>query len=199
MKVHLKEEKVTLRGGAQVVIRGLRPDDGPALLKFFLGLPREDRLYLRDDVTREGFLEEFVEKADFEAIIPLVAVKEGEIIGNATLYRTRHGWTVHVAQLRMAVAASFQRRGLGSELARQLVRIAMDLGVDKMVAQVADNQAGAKRAFEKLGFVREAVLKGHVKDINGKKRDLVILSNDVSHLWEAMASLSGDGMSSMDD
>ncbi len=75
----------------------------------------------------------------------------------------------------------------------------MDLGVDKMVAQVADNQTGAKRAFEKLGFQREAVLKGHVKGINGKKHDLVILSNDVSHLWEAMASLSDEGMPSMDD
>lgn len=198
MKVQQMEENVTLRGGTRVVIRTLRPSDAPALLGFFRGLPEEDRLYLRDDATRPGFVQEFIGKADFEVTIPLVAEKDGEIVGNGTLYRTRHGWTVHVAQIRVAVAASFQRKGLGSELAKRLVKIAMDLGVDKMIAQVADNQVAAKRAFEKLGFRQEAVLRGHVKDIFGKKRDLLILSNDVSHLWEAMESLTAQDMPNMD-
>ncbi len=198
MKVQPVEESVTLRGGTTVVIRTLRPGDTEALRRFFLTLPEADRLYLRDDVTRPGFVEDFVARADFEVTVPLVAEKDGAIVGNATLYRTRHGWTVHVAQMRVAVAAAFQRKGLGSELARQLVKIAMDLGVDKMIAQVADNQVAAKRAFEKLGFRQEAVLKGHVKDILGKKRDLLILSNDVSHLWEAMESLASHDVTNMD-
>ena len=57
---------------------------------------------------------------------------------------------------------------------------------------MVDNQVGAKRAFGKLGFYPEAVLKGHVKDINGTKRDLVVLANDVSQIWETMESMVSD-------
>jgi RimJ/RimL family protein N-acetyltransferase len=57
---------------------------------------------------------------------------------------------------------------------------------------VVENQIAAKRALEKLGFRDEAVLKGHVKDIHGIKRNLLVMSNDVSHLWEAMAEMVAD-------
>jgi len=73
-----------------------------------------------------------------------------------------------------------------------LVRHAVNVGVDKMVAEVVDNQVGAKRAFAKLGFHEEAVLKGQVKDRHGVRRDLVIMANDVSYLWEAMEALVAD-------
>ena len=198
MKLHAIHEAISLRDGTTVDIRALRPEDAPALLEFFRGLTREDRLYLRDDVTRPEFVQGFIARADFETMIPLVAEEGGKVVGNATLYRTLHGWTVHVAQMRVAVSKACQRKGLGSELAKHLVKIAMDLGVDKMVVQVVDNQKAARRAFEKLGFLQEAVLKDHVKDITGRKRDLVILSNDVSHIWESMASLASDDMTNMD-
>jgi hypothetical protein len=35
-------------------------------------------------------------------------------------------------------------------------------------------------------------VKGHVKDIHGTKRDLVIMANDLSHIWEAMESFLRD-------
>ncbi|TLM98568.1 GNAT family N-acetyltransferase, partial [bacterium] len=98
---------------------------------------------------------------------------------------------VHVGEIRMVVARPFQRSGLGTALARSLVRRAVSVGLDKLVAEVVDNQIGAKRAFEKLGFHQEAVLKGHVKDIHGIKRDLVILANDVSPIFYSLGQLSG--------
>ena len=128
----------------------------------------------------------------------LVAVANGKIEGSAALYRQRHGWTAHVAQVRMAVAKAFQRKGLGTELARCLVQVAMQRGVDKLVAEVADNQEGAKKAFERLGFHQEAVLKGHVRDALGRKRDLCLLSNDVSQIWEAMETLTAQYEGTMD-
>jgi len=182
----------TKGGGRQVTIRPMDPGDGPAVLEFYRGLPEEDRLFLRDDVTTPEWLERFVRSIDRETAISLVAEREGKIVGNATLYRTRFGWTAHVAQIRVAVARELQRKGIGTALAHELVRLAIGFGTEKLVAEVVDNQVGAKRAFEKLGFLPEAVLKGHVKDIHGIRRNLMILSSDVSHAWHAMEALTSD-------
>ena len=53
-------------------------------------------------------------------------------------------------------------------------------------------EPAAKRTFEKLGFHKEAELPRHVTDIHGKRLDLLIYANDVSHIWSAMESLLGD-------
>jgi RimJ/RimL family protein N-acetyltransferase len=166
--------------------------DGPAVLEFFRALPEEDRLFLRDDVTSPEWLERYVHMIDYVTMAPLLAEQEGKVVGNAALYRSLHGWSAHVGEIRVAVARPFQRKGLGTVLARELVKLAVDSGIEKMIASVVDNQVGAKRAFEKLGFCPEAVLKGHVKDIHGIKRDLVIMANDVSHIWQSMESLLSD-------
>jgi RimJ/RimL family protein N-acetyltransferase len=184
--------EAALRDGSQAQIRAMELKDGPGVLEFFRALPEEDRLFLRDEVTSPEWLDRFIHQIDYNSMVPLVAEQEGKIVGNAALYRPLHGWSAHVGEIRVAVARPLQSKGLGTMLARELVRIAEDAGIEKMVVSVVDNQVGAKRAFEKLGFRPEAVLKGHVKDIHGVKRDLVILANDVSHIWEAMESLLQD-------
>ncbi len=184
--------EVPLRDGTQVTIRPMELKDGPGVLEFYRALPEEDRLFLRDDVTRPEWLDRFVRQIDYNRMVPLVAEQGPKVVGNAALYRSLHGWSVHVGEIRVVVARSFQGKGLGTLLAHELARIAVDAGLEKLVASVVDNQAGAKRAFEKIGFRPEAVLKGHVKDIHGTKRDLVILANDVSHIWESMESLLQD-------
>jgi RimJ/RimL family protein N-acetyltransferase len=183
---------VTLRDGKSVAIRPIEPDDVDALGEFYRELPEEDRLFLREDVTRPEWAEEFIRSVDSDSVFSLLAEHQERVVGNGTLYRSRHGWSAHVAEIRIAVDRRFQRHGLGTALASQLVRHATSLGLEKIVAHVVDNQVGAKRAFEKLGFHKDAVLRGHVKDIRGVTRDLVVMSNDVSHLWEAMAALMAD-------
>jgi RimJ/RimL family protein N-acetyltransferase len=185
-------ENVTLRDGTQVLLRPMQPDDGPALLAFFRSLPEEDRLFLREDVTRDDVVDRFVRNLDYDAVLPLIAEHANRIVGDGTLHRSRHGWASHVGEIRVVVDPKFQRHGLGTAIARLLVRHATSVGLDKLVAEVVDNQVAAKRAFGKLGFYPEAVLKGHVKDIHGTKRDLVILANDVSQIWETMESLVAD-------
>jgi RimJ/RimL family protein N-acetyltransferase len=184
--------EVGLREGTQATVRPMELKDGPGVLDFYRALPEEDRLFLRDDVTRPSWLERFTSQIDYNRLVPLIAEQGGKVVGNAALYRSLHGWSVHVGEIRVVVARALQGKGLGSLLVRELTRIAVDAGLEKMVASVVDNQVGAKRAFEKLGFKPEAVLKGHVKDIHGSKRDLVILANDVSHIWESMESLLQD-------
>jgi ribosomal protein S18 acetylase RimI-like enzyme len=192
MKLKGFPKKVTLKNGEQVVIRALNSKDNPKLMEFFRALPKEDRLFLRGDVTQQKWVDDYVNNIDHTARVPLVAVHQKNVVGNATLYRSRYGWTVHVAKLRVAVARQYQRQGLGTALAKALVKIAMSIGIEKMTVEVVDNQISAKCAFEKLGFYPEAILKGHVKDINGKRRNLVIMANDVSHIWDALEHMVTD-------
>lgn len=181
-----------LRNGKQVIVRPMTAEDAARLQRFFLRLPEEDRLFLEDDVTRPDFVERLQNQQQSEEALTLVAEAEGEIVGYGTLYRPRFGWSTHVGRVRSAVAKSWQRQGLGTAILRELVKKAQVLAVDKLVAEVVEDQTGALRAFEKLGFHREAVLVGHVKDITGKKRNLVILANNVAHIWEHMEVLLAD-------
>ncbi|HVN77345.1 MAG TPA: GNAT family N-acetyltransferase [Thermoanaerobaculaceae bacterium] len=185
-------QNVVLHDGTAVAIKPLDAEEASAVLKFYRSLPEEDRLFLRDDVTKPEWLRRFVARIESGEIVSLVAEAGGKIVGEGTLYRAQHGWTKHVAELRIAVAPTLRRGGLGSTLARELVKIATRTGVEKMVIQVVENQVGARKMFRKLGFRQEAVLRGHVKDIHGSKRDLIVAANDISHIWDAMESLVSD-------
>ena len=183
---------VTLRDGSTVVLTPLQPSCSGALLAFYRHLPEEDRLMLRDDVTTSDWAEGFLREVETREIISLVAKAAGKVVGEATLYRTLHGWTRHVGEIRVTVAAAFRRKGLATALAAAQVKIATDLGIEKIIVQVVDNQLAARRTFEKLGFHKEAILPHHVMDVAGMKRDLIVLANDVSQIWAAMEAANQD-------
>jgi len=181
-----------LKNGKGATLSLAEPGDGALLLKFYRAMSEEDRLVLKDDVTTSEWLDSFLAGLRSGEAVSVVGKIGGEIRGEATLYRPLHGWSRHVGEVRLNVDRGARGQGLGIELARHIVKLAIDRGIDKLVAQMVDSQVAAKRTFEKLGFHKEAELPGHVKDIHGKKRDLMILANDVSHIWSAMESLMGD-------
>ena len=185
-------QTVTLRDGGSLVVRLTRRGDEPALLSFYRDLPREDRLFLKDDVTTEAWAERFMRRIERGEATSLLAERDGSVLAEATLYRARHGWSTHVGEVRVAVALPHRRKGLATAMAGELVKLATDQGADKIIVEVVENQLAALRTFEKLGFRREAVLRAHVRDISGIRRDLLILANDVSHIWAAMEAMVAD-------
>ncbi|HTU00432.1 MAG TPA: GNAT family N-acetyltransferase [Candidatus Sulfotelmatobacter sp.] len=183
---------ITLRDGSTASVRFTAPGDEARLLAFYRELPETDRRFLKDDVTTEAWAARFLRRIERGEVQSLLVEQHGKVVGEATLYRATHGWSAHVAELRIAVAPACRRRGLATILARLLVGLATDQGADKVVVEVVESQVAAIRVVEKLGFRREAVLRGHVKDISGTRRDLLILSTDVSHIWAAMEDLLAD-------
>ncbi len=181
-----------LKNGKGATLSLAEASDGPGLLQFFRAMPEEDRLALKEDVTTADWLDRFLSKLATGEAVSVVGKVAGEIRGEATLHRTLHGWTRHVGELRLNVDRAARGQGLGLELARHIVKLAIDTGIDKLVAHMVDSQLAAKRTFEKLGFHKEAELPKHVTDIHGKRLDLLIYANDVSHIWSAMESLLGD-------
>ncbi len=180
---------VTLRDGTAVRLRPMEAADAPALLTFFRALPEEDRAFLKDDVTQQEIIDRWVRELDYERVLPMLAFDGKRVVGDATLHRQRQGWSRHVGEIRCVVARKFRKKGLGTTLIGELYRNAVGMGLDRIVAQMMESQTGAIAAFEKLGFQREAVLKGHVRDIHGKKHSLVVMSNDITELWHRMDDL----------
>ncbi len=73
-----------------------------------------------------------------------------------------------------------REQGVGRLLTEEAFRIALEMGVEKIIGQMTIDQQQAINVFRTLGFKPEAVLRDHVKDREGAKHDLVILSHDVA-------------------
>jgi RimJ/RimL family protein N-acetyltransferase len=192
MKLEGFPRTIHLRDGLTLSVRPTAQGDEAALLAFYRELPQEDRLFLKDDVTTASWAERFIRRIGRGEATSLIAELDGTVLAEATLYRATHGWSTHVGEVRVAVARAYRRKGLATALAGLLVKLATDQGADKIIVEVVENQVAALRTFEKLGFHKEAVLRDHVKDRNGIRRDLLILANDVSHIWAAMEALVAD-------
>ncbi|MDZ7262232.1 MAG: GNAT family N-acetyltransferase [candidate division KSB1 bacterium] len=162
------------------------PDDLEALLEFYRALPEEDRLFLRSDVTkRENVVRRFG-RLDYETVFPVLALVKEKIIGIGTIFRAEFGWKRDLGEIRVVVAREYQRKGLGTILTRELFFHAIKPKLFKLQAEMMDTQKSAIAAFERLGFRTEAVLKKHVTDVTGQRRDLIIMTLDIEELWYLM-------------
>lgn len=183
--------EVHLPDGRVVVIRETLLSDEAGLLRFFRGLPKADRLFLRNDVTRPEVAHRLVRDTE-RMILSLVGESGGEIVASATLERSRYGWTAHVAEIRLVIARPFQRMGLAKIMTRFLIHSAPSAGIEKVFVSIPDGRRPLLEGMQRMGFEEEAVLRRHVKDISGRLRDLHLLSNDVSHVWQAVEDLTRD-------
>jgi L-amino acid N-acyltransferase YncA len=176
---------VQLRNGSSVEMRPMEAGDKDKLLEFFLQVPEEDRFFLKDDVTSPRVLESWVSHLDYDRALPLLAWRDGSIIGDAVLVRSRTGARAHIGEIRVVVHPECRNIGLGSELIRQLCDIAADAELEKVIIElVADRDTEAISAAERLGFIRTAMIPEYFKDQRGRTHDLVVLTLPLGKWYE---------------
>jgi len=176
-------KQVTLQGGQKVDLRPMVREDAQALLNFFQRLSPEDRKFLKHDVTNPAVVQEWAEKLDYERVVPMLATAGSRIVGNSTLHRRLFSWSPHVGEIRIVTDPEYRRQGLGRHLARELFLLAVRLGLEKVLAEMLEDQHAAIAVFEHLGFEKEAVFRNHVKDRQGKKHNLIVMSHDITVSW----------------
>ena len=177
LKQYPRREK--LHDGTEVVLRLMVKEDQRALFQFFQRVPKEDRLFLRDDVSSPKTIQAWVDGLNYNRVLPLLALVDGKIIGDATVHRREGGWMRHVGKVRLVIDPDYREKGLGTILVRELVEIGKSLELDRLVAEIMGIQQAALSAFRRLGFEREAVLYRHVKDLADRPQDLVIMIRDL--------------------
>jgi GNAT superfamily N-acetyltransferase len=186
------EKQLSLKDGRKVLIRDMAPGDAESSFEFFARLPEEDRKYLRRDVTRRKVVQERIARMDPDRDIRLVAVSGGEIVADGTLELAGHGWGDNIAEMRLIVARSHQRLGLGTLLARELYSIAAERRVDRIITRMMRPQKGARNIMHKLGFQEEFLIPEHVRDTSGQWQDMIIMRCNLEELWSRMESLIHD-------
>ena len=169
---------VALSGG-DVELRFMRAGDEAAVMAFARELPAHDLLFLPRDITHPKVLAAWVSEIERGAMTTLLAFRGGAVLGCATIVRDPLSWSPHVAELRIVVSRSARGQGLGRVLSTAAGELAVATGTEKLIAQMTPDQIGAVTVFETMGYRAEALLRDHVKDGDGVKHDLVILSLDV--------------------
>jgi L-amino acid N-acyltransferase YncA len=79
----------------------------------------------------------------------------------------------------VVVSKDFQGRGLGTLLINELVELAEEFGLEKLIAEIHLQAQAALKVFKHAGFTTKAVFEDLVKDLEGKNSDLVVMVCDV--------------------
>jgi RimJ/RimL family protein N-acetyltransferase len=180
--------RLSLADGAKVDVRIMQAEDRDAILAFAAGLPEEDLLFLRVDLTEPEVVDEWIGNLRRGLSSSLVAFDGETLVGYASVHRSPARWTRRVGEIRVNVSARYRGQGLGRNLTAQIFDLARALGLKKLTAQMTPDQAGARAAFKRLGFVPEALLSDYVEDRRGRPRDLIIMTYDVEGLSDRVES-----------
>jgi acetyltransferase len=150
----------TLRSGAEVIIRPIRPEDEPLIVAFH-GTLSEQSVYLRyfypmsleqriahERLTQICFI-------DYDREMVLVAEHsephsgQRAIIGVGRLIKLRGA---NHAEFAAMISDAYQGQGLGSELLRRLIAIGRDERLERVIADVLPDNRDMQRVFKKVGF-----------------------------------------------
>ena len=101
---------VTLKDGAKVTLRPLRRDDEKDFHKLFLGIPEPERMFIKHRVIDLEVIRDWCRNIDYGRNLPLVALMNGKIIGDATLHQQLGGWKRHVGRVSVLVHPEFRGR-----------------------------------------------------------------------------------------
>jgi len=173
------QKEGVLKDGSRVILRPMVKEDRDKLLDFFQRLDETDLLFLRSDVRDPKVIDQWVNKIDYSKVYPLLAEAQGRIVGDATLHMRKVGWKRHLGNVRVVVAKDHQNKGLGTLLINEIVELAGEFGLEKLVAEIHLQAHGALTAFKRAGFSVKAVFEDLVLDPTGRSSDLLVMVCDV--------------------
>ena len=166
--------------GGDVQLRLLAPGDEAAVLALAQKLSVHDLLFLRRDISQPKVVDAWMQASQAGTIVTVLATRNGAVLGCANVVRDPLSWSRHVGELRVIVEPDLRGKGLGQKLTQESFALALEMGLEKLTAQMTVDQRGAIAVFEGLGFRAEALLHDHVKDRDGNKHDIVVLGHDVA-------------------
>jgi GNAT superfamily N-acetyltransferase len=144
----------TLRDGRQMTIRALQPEDKAEYLAA-VGRLGSQSLHRRFFTVKRHFTEadrSFFLDIDFIKHVALVAVLEESgkpmIAGGARFVVAEP----KQAEVAFAVVDQYQGLGIGSALMRHIVRIAREVGLHALVAQVLSSNTAMLQVFKRAGL-----------------------------------------------
>jgi ribosomal protein S18 acetylase RimI-like enzyme len=184
MSVELELQKfpkdITAKDGFNCSLRPLRPEDETSFHEFFLAVPESERMFIKHRVTEPEVIREWCENIDYGRNLPLLALCDGRIVGDATLHQQLGGWKRHIGRISVLVHPKFRGRGLAKALVHEIVEIARNTGLEKVEAEFIGEQEAAIHMFAMLGFSNLLRLENYVKDMQAISHDYVLMGLDLT-------------------
>ena len=153
-----------MEDGEDVIIRPIRPQDEPLMVKFHETLS-EQTVYLRffhmANLSARVGHERLVRKCfiDYDREMALVVESQGTceedraILAVGRMTRLRN---LRVAEIAVLVADKVQHHGLGGELVAKLIQIARDEKLERIVAHVLAENFTTHHMVKRFGFAIES-------------------------------------------
>lgn len=176
----------TLKDGTRVSIRNLTLNDLDNLMKFYCALPEDDRKYLRVDVTDREVVEQRIRLIESGNISRIIALHEDEIIADGALELFADEWRKHQGELRVIVARTFQHKGLGMIMMRELYFLAAQIKVEMLIVRMMRPQTAARNICRRLGFREELLIPDYLRDLTGATQDMVVMTCDIQEFWKEL-------------
>ncbi len=171
-------EFVTLSNYKKVLIRPTIEKDLDLVFELFQRASDEDMIFLKDKVKNRETVERWYEEIDFSHVFPIVALYEDKIVGNTTLHFMTKSKR-HMAEIRIFLDKDFRGIGLGSYLVQSQIKIAKELGLKYVIAEIVSEHYKLIKSFRKLGFSRKCDLEDYFLTENGKLYDVTIMMFDL--------------------
>ena len=156
------------RGGAVGVtrVRVAEPADAERLVELAREVGSEQEGWL---ITAGDWRSASAERRYLKAIrkhpdaAVFVAESNGDIVGRLSISRDAHPASDHVADLGLMVSRDHRRQGIGLALMETAEQWAREAGVRKVELHVFPHNVPAIRLYEKLGYEREGLRRGHYR------------------------------------
>jgi putative acetyltransferase len=162
----------------EVVVRRAEPRDAEALVELGRNVGAEPEGWL---ITTGSWRTAGEERRYLKAIrrwehaAVFVAEVDGQIVGRLSISRDQHPASRHVADLGLMVAAERRGQGIGRGLLEAAVDWARASGVTKLELHVFPWNEPAIRLYERFGFEREGVRRGHYRR-GGEEVDAILMA-----------------------
>lgn len=155
-----------------VSVRPAVADDVEAMLDVLERVVDEGRwVGTEPPLDRVERRDRFMDTMEGSDSVHLVAVIEGQVVGELGLERAPYG----VAHLWMCVDPQWRGRGAGGALVAEAIAVAPALGAHKLALQVWPHNPVARRLYLRYGFAEEGRLRRHYRRRNGELWDAVVM------------------------
>jgi len=168
-----------LRDGTPVTLRPLGKRDEAKLHKFLLGVPEEERLFIKQPIFDRKVVQQWCKQADFDRNLPLLVLHGQKIIGEATLHQRFGGWKRHVGMVTLLTHPEYRGRDVSKLLVGELIDIAKHCGLRRLEAEVNGERKIALQVLSQFGFSKLMHLEDYVLDMKAVTHDYVLLGLDL--------------------
>jgi RimJ/RimL family protein N-acetyltransferase len=178
----MNPKKVVLRDGTEVTLRPEIDSDLEPTWEMFSSLSDESLVYLPLGFTREK-IEGWFKEINYDKVLPILGfVENGDevrVVAGASLEFSKSDIYKHKGNFGITVHDDFQNKGLGKILTNYILDIAEERGLKKVTLGVVAHNERAIHVYEKLGFVKEGLLKMDFWNTILEKWDDTILMGNI--------------------